>query len=57
MKLSLIEYYCRKCRAPRRSGLGMAEYEYTSATTGLLRASCEECTKLMRRGSLATTVG
>jgi hypothetical protein len=55
------ELFCFKCRKPRRSLPGSAEYLPTTAGTGNLRALCSHCgTRMYRRVSLrrlAASVG
>jgi hypothetical protein len=55
------ELFCFKCRKPRRSQTGTAEYLPTTAGTGNLRAVCSHCgTRMYRRVSfrkLATAIG
>jgi hypothetical protein len=48
------EFYCVRCRAPRRPALGMADYLPVSLLSGNLRGICPECQTLIhRRVSLA----
>jgi hypothetical protein len=55
------EFYCFRCRTPRASATGTAEYLRVTANSGNLKASCVECgTRMYRRVSLrkvATVVG
>jgi len=47
------ELYCFKCRKPRQSMAGTAEYLPTTVGTGNLRALCSHCgTRMFRRTSL-----
>ena len=55
------QLYCFRCRAPRASAAGTADYVPITAKSGNLRAICSECgTRMYRRVSfrkLAMTVG
>ena len=41
--------YCFKCRSPQKPAAGMADYMPVTATTGNLRALCQDCGTLMHR--------
>ena len=43
------EFYCFKCREPKRAALGMVEYASMTPTSGNLKALCETCQTLMHR--------
>ena len=43
------QFYCVKCRQPRRSAEGMVDYEPVTASRGALVAICPACGILMRR--------
>jgi len=48
------EFYCMRCRAPRRPAEGMADYLPLTTTAGNLRGMCPECEALIhQRVSLA----
>ncbi len=47
------EFYCFRCRAPKNSAAGTAEYLPLAANSGNLRATCVDCgTRMYRRVSL-----
>jgi helix-turn-helix protein len=47
------EFYCFRCRAPKRAAAGTAEYLSVTARSGNLRATCVDCsTRMYRRVSL-----
>jgi hypothetical protein len=43
------EFYCMRCRAPRRPAERMADYLPLTATVGNLRGMCPECEALIHR--------
>jgi excisionase family DNA binding protein len=43
------EFYCVKCRLPKRPALGMADYMPINDRLGNLRAICPDCEILMHR--------
>jgi excisionase family DNA binding protein len=48
------EFYCLKCRTPKRPAFGMADYIATSTNLGNLKGLCPDCETIMnRRTSLA----
>ena len=47
------EFYCFRCRAPKRAAARNAEYLAVTALSGNLRATCADCgTRMFRRVSL-----
>lgn len=42
-------FYCLRCRDPRAPAGGMIDYVALSATSGNLRALCEQCEAIMHR--------
>jgi hypothetical protein len=47
------EFYCFRCRAPKASAARTAEYLPITASSGNLKAACEDCgTRMFRRISL-----
>lgn len=52
------EFYCFKCRTPRRPALRIADYVPKSPDNGMLEALCSECGSIMyraaRQGDLPT---
>jgi hypothetical protein len=48
-----FEFYCFRCRAPKRAATRTAEYLSVTARSGNLRATCVDCgTRMFRRVSL-----
>jgi hypothetical protein len=45
------EFFCLRCRAPRRPALDMADYYPRSALRGLLSGICSECGKMIYRAT------
>jgi hypothetical protein len=48
-RLAPGEFYCFKCRAPRRPAAGMADYIAASPALGNLKGLCPECETIMNR--------
>jgi hypothetical protein len=52
-RCAAFEFYCFKCRKPRRLVAGTAEYLPSRAAAGNLRGTCADCgTRMYRRVSL-----
>ncbi|SDO57152.1 helix-turn-helix domain-containing protein [Phyllobacterium sp. OV277] len=48
-KCKLNECYCFSCRVPRQPAFGEVEFLPLNATSGNMRAICEECSTLMHK--------
>lgn len=46
-KLQRDEWFCLKCKVPRRAALGMADFVPRTSTVGSLSALCETCSRMM----------
>src|SRR5438105_11717296 len=45
------EFYCLRCRAPKRPALDMADYIPRTATRGMLRGLCPTCERFIYRAA------
>jgi excisionase family DNA binding protein len=50
------EFYCLKCRTPKRPALDMADYIPKSKSRGLLRGICLTCERLIHRAASPRTI-
>jgi hypothetical protein len=50
------EFYCLRCRVPRRPACDMADYTPETATRGLLRGICPICNGLIYRAASLRTI-
>jgi excisionase family DNA binding protein len=50
------EFYCLRCKAPRRPAGDMADYIPKTASRGLLRGICPSCDRLIHRAVSLHTV-
>ena len=50
------EFYCLRCKAPKRPAGDMADYIPKSATRGLLRGICPICDRLIHRAVSLVTI-
>ncbi len=50
------EFYCLRCRAPRRPAGDMADYIETTSSRGLLRGICPTCDTLIHRTATVATI-
>jgi excisionase family DNA binding protein len=50
------EFYCLRCRAPKRPALGMADYIPRTATRGMLRGLCPTCERLIYRAASVRSI-
>ncbi len=55
--LAMGEFYCLRCKAPRKPFGLMADYHPTSATGGRLKALCGVCECLCNRNIRASQLG
>jgi hypothetical protein len=51
------EFYCLRCRAPRRPALDMADYHPHTALRGLLRGICPDCERMIYRATTLAKLG
>ena len=56
-KLSLHEFYCFKCKAPRGAVIGLAEYVARTPSTGNLEVLCDVCTTVMHKVIATAALG
>jgi excisionase family DNA binding protein len=50
------EFYCLRCRAPKRPALDMADYIPRTPTRGMLRGFCPTCEGLIYRAASLRTI-
>ena len=55
------QFYCLRCRVPKRPAFGEAEFRPATTKTGMLEGLCSDCGSMVyrvaRTASLAATVG
>jgi len=53
----LGEFYCFRCRAPRRPALNMADYHPRTALRGQLSGICSGCGRMIYRATTLAKLG
>lgn len=56
-KLLLDEWFCLKCKAPRKAALGLADYVGRTSVAGRLSALCDVCSTLMHKAIAVPRLG